>query len=243
MLNKDVDAHKAELLTISFPQFSEDYSGFIDLDAELVKAIQQQISVCQKLIAQYEEARQQKLSRVYNPLNIAPLGLESGIQQLNVFLSKLELKRQKFVDAVRRRKAILQELVLINKKIAHLQIEQAYRDYQKQQRAMKAAENEMLAKQKKVRETAEHLKILEQKKSNVGLAIESINNALDYVFFSHGRLSIELKNDKYYLKSNGNDVKPKTYLWENEISLLCVTSLHRYWQTRILKDYIKMRNW
>ena len=160
VLNKDVDAHKAELLTISFPQFSEDYSGFIDLDAELVKAIQQQISVCQKVIAQYEEARQQKLGSVYNPLNMAPLGLESGIQQLNVFLSKLELKRQKFVDAVRKRKAILQELALINKKIAHLQIEQAYRDYQKQQRAMKAAENEMLAKQKKVRETAEHLKIL-----------------------------------------------------------------------------------
>lgn len=231
VLNKDVDAHKAELLTISFPQFSEDYSGFIDLDAELVKAIQQQISVCQKVIAQYEEARQQKLSSVYNPLNMAPLGLESGIQQLNVFLSKLELKRQKFVDAVRKRKAILQELALINKKIAHLQIEQAYRDYQKQQRAMKAAENEMLAKQKKVRETAEHLKILEQKKSNVGLAIESINNALDYVFFSHGRLSIELKNDKYYLKSNGNDVKPKNVsLGERNIIALC------YFFTQILAN-------
>lgn len=162
---------------------------------------------------------------------MAPLGLESGIQQLNVFLSKLELKRQKFVDAVRKRKAILQELALINKKIAHLQIEQAYRDYQKQQRAMKAAENEMLAKQKKVRETAEHLKILEQKKSNVGLAIESINNALDYVFFSHGRLSIELKNDKYYLKSNGNDVKPKNVsLGERNIIALC------YFFTQILAN-------
>lgn len=198
VLNKDVDAHKAELLAISFPQFSEDYSNFIDLDAELVKVIQQQIKACQELIAQYEDARQQKLSSVYNPLNIAPVGLESGIQRLNVFLSKLELKRQKFVDAIRQRKAILQELVLINKKIAHLQIEQAYRDYQKQQREMRAAEAKLQTKQKEVNETSEHLKALEQKKSNVGLAIENINNALDYVFFSHGRLSIELKNNKLF---------------------------------------------
>lgn len=89
---------------------------------------------------------------IYNPLNIAPVGLESGIQRLNVFLSKLELKRQKFVDAIRQRKAILQELVLINKKIAHLQIEQAYRDYQKQQREMRAAEAKLQTKQKEVNE-------------------------------------------------------------------------------------------
>ena len=231
VLNKDVDAHKAELLAISFPQFSEDYSNFIDLDAELVKVIQQQIKACQELIAQYEDARQQKLSSVYNPLNIAPVGLESGIQRLNVFLSKLELKRQKFVDAIRQRKAILQELVLINKKIAHLQIEQAYRDYQKQQREMRAAEAKLQTKQKAVNETSEHLKALEQKKSNVGLAIENINTALDYVFFSHGRLSIELKNNKYYLKSNGKDVKPKNVsLGERNIIALC------YFFTQILSN-------
>ena len=231
VLNKDVDAHKAELLAISFPQFSEDYSNFIDLDAELVKVIQQQIKACQELIAQYEDARQQKLSSVYNPLNIAPVGLESGIQRLNVFLSKLELKRQKFVDAIRQRKAILQELVLINKKIAHLQIEQAYRDYQKQQREMRAAEAKLQTMQKEVNENSEHLKALEQKKSNVGLAIENINNALDYVFFSHGRLSIELKNNKYYLKSNGKDVKPKNVsLGERNIIALC------YFFTQILSN-------
>ena len=231
VLNKDVDAHKSELLAISFPKLSEDYSNFMDLDAELVKEIQQQIKACQELIAQYEEAIQQKLSSIYNPVNMASVGLGSDIHQLNILLSKLELKRQKFVDAVRQRKEILQELVLINKKIAHLQIEQAYRDYQKQQREMRAAEAKLQTKQKEVNETSEHLKTLEQQKSNVGLAIENINNALDYVFFSHGRLSIELKNDKYYLKSNGKDVKPKNVsLGERNIIALC------YFFTQILSN-------
>lgn len=87
---------------------------------------------------------------------------------------------------------------------------------------MRAAEAKLQTKQKEVNETSEHLKALELQKSNVGLAIENINNALDYVFFSHGRLSIELKNDKYYLKSNGNDVKPKNVsLGERNIIALC----------------------
>ena len=231
VLNKDVDEHKAELRAISFPGFGQDYSHFTDLDAGLVKEIQEQIENCQKLIEQYKAAIQLKLNSIYNPVNMAPIGLENSIQQLNVLLSKLESKRQEFVDAIQRRKAILRDLLLINKKIAHLQIGQAYRDYLKQQREMRAAEAKLQTKQKEVNETSEHLKALELQKSNVGLAIENINNALDYVFFSHGRLSIELKNDKYYLKSNGNDVKPKSVsLGERNIIALC------YFFTQILSN-------
>lgn len=231
VLNKDVDEHKAELRAISFPGFGQDYSHFTDLDAGLVKEIQEQIENCQKLIEEYKATIQLKLNGIYNPVNMAPIGLENSIQQLNVLLSKLESKRQEFVDAIQRRKAILRDLLLINKKIAHLQIGQAYRDYLKQQREMRAAEAKLQTKQKEVNETSEHLKALELQKSNVGLAIENINNALDYVFFSHGRLSIELKNDKYYLKSNGNDVKPKSVsLGERNIIALC------YFFTQILSN-------
>lgn len=229
VLNKDVDEHKAELQAISFPGLDQDYSQFTDLDAELVKKIQRQVENCQKLVEQYKVAIQQKLNSVYIPINMSPISLENSIDQLNALLDKLELKRQEFADAIQRRKAIMQDLLLINKKIAHLQIEQAYRDYLKQQREMKIAQVKLQTKQKEVEKISEHLEALEQKKSNAGLAIENINNALDYVFFSHSRLSIELKNNKYYLKSNGKDVKPKNVsLGERNIIALC------YFFTQIL---------
>lgn len=231
VLNKDVDKHKAELQAISFPVFDQDYSQFTDLDAELVKKIQKQIENCQKLIEQYKAAIQQKLNSIYSPISLAPIGLENSIQQLNALLSKLELKRQEFVNAVQRRKVILRDLLLINKKIAHLQIEQVYRDYLKQKREKRTTQVKLQTNQQEAEKLLEHLKTLEQKKSNVGLAIENINNALDYVFFSHGRLSIELKNEKYYLKSNGNDVKPKNVsLGERNIIALC------YFFTQILAN-------
>lgn len=231
VLNKEVDAHKDELKSVSFIQFKEDYSDFEELDAELVKKIQHQIKICKEQIEQYKSMLQQKLNSIYNPICIAPIGLESSLFQLNIFLTELELKRKEFVTAGKKQKIIAQELGLINKKIAHLQIKQVYQDYQKQQRAMKDAENELQTKQKNANELQDYLKSLEQKKSNVGLAIESINNALDYVFFSHGRLSIELKNDKYYLKSNGKDVKPRNVsLGERNIIALC------YFFTQILSN-------
>lgn len=231
VLNKDVDVHKAELQVVPFPEFSEDYSNFTELDAELVEQIKQQIKTCQTLIEKYKLTVQEKLSSIYTPLNITTLGLEDCILKLNVLLSKLEGKRQEFVDAVCKWKTILQDLISINKKIAHLQIEQTYCDYQKQLRAKKAAATDLQTKRNKLKEVQRQLKILEQKKSNIGLAIESINNALDYVFFSLGRLSIELRDDKYYLKSNGKNVKPKNIsLGERNIIALC------YFFTQILSN-------
>lgn len=231
VLNKDVDEHKNELQAIAFPVFSQDYSQFTDLDAGLVNKIQKQIENCQKLIAQYKATVQQKLNSIYNPVHMAPIGLENGIQKLNELLSKLESKRKEFVDAIQQRKAIRKELLLLNKKIAHLQMEKMYKNYQKQQCEMKSVEAKLRTKRKDVEKNSEHLKNLKQKKSNVGLAIKNINNALDYVFFSHGRLSIELKNDQYYLKSNGKDVKPKNVsLGERNIIALC------YFFTQILSN-------
>lgn len=231
VLNKDVDEHKAELQAISFPEFVQDYSNFIDLDAGLVNEIHKQIENCQKFIEQYKVAIQQKLNSIYSTVNIDPIFLENGIRQLNTLLIKLESKRKYFISAIQQREEIQNELLSINKKIAHLQIAQAYRDYKKQQRDKRTAELNLQDSQKQVENTSNHLKKLKQKKSNAGLAIENINNALDYVFFSHGRLSIELKNDKYYLKSNGKDVKPKNVsLGERNIIALC------YFFTQILTN-------
>lgn len=231
VLNKDVDAHKAELRSIRFPVLTEDYRGFTDLDPKLVELTIAQRDVCIGIIERYKSAIQEKENSIYTPISTSALGLEESITKLNALLKELEDKREEFSDAIKKRKSLVLNLISLNKKIAHLQIEQMYRDYQKQMRAKKSAESNLILKQKCYMETASHLNELEQRKANVGLAINSINNALDYVFFSHGRLSIELRGDKYFLKSNGKDVKPKNVsLGERNIIALC------YFFTQILSN-------
>ncbi len=231
VLNKDVETHKSELQTVSFPELKEDYTSFSELDSKLVERIMMQKTVCQNLIDRYKAFIKEKENNIYTPLHISPLGLESNLADLNVLLMQLEAKRQEFADAIKKRKDLINNLILLNKKIAHLQVGQTYRDYQKQIQKREAAKSNLAAKQNQHNQTVNHLKILRQQKAKIGLAVNSINNSLDYVFFARGRLSIELKNEKYYLKSNGKDVKPNDVsLGEHNIIALC------YFFTEILSN-------
>lgn len=231
VLNKDVDAHKEELQNIAYPIISCDYSCFADLDAMLVDKVALQQHTCSEIIEKYKSFVLEKQNNIYVPLNISELGLKESVEKLNIFLLALEKKRQEFIDAVQRKKALFQSLLEINQKIAHLRVETTYHDYQKQVRAKEIAENALRKKQEDFNAIATHLQELERRKSSAGPAINNINNALDYVFFTRNRLSIELKENKYYLKSNGQDVKPKNVsLGERNIIALC------YFFTQILAN-------
>ena len=222
VLNKDVDEHKEQLYSIRFPMLEFDISPYETLNAELVKKINQQLGVCKALLSQYQNYIKQKTGNVYTPIVIEPIGLSSEIQKLNSILNELEAKRLEFNDAAKKKASIIRDLVSINKAIAHLQIKQLYKDFVKQEKDKVVAYQQLKKSQDDLEHENSELRRLQDRKANTGLAIESINNSLDYVFLSHNRLSIELKNDKYYLKSNGANVLPKKVSQgERNIIALC----------------------
>lgn len=231
VLNKDVDAHKSEIDNISYPIITMDYSSFSELDRKLVEAITVQQAKCVEILDKYKSLVLKKKNNIYVPITACDLGLTICIDKLNDLLFELERKRIEFNDAVRKREDLVEKLLSINLKIAHLRIEQMYRDYLKQEHEKISASNILNKKKEDYLQITRHLQELEQRKSNVFLAINNINNALDYVFFTRNRLSIELKNDRYYLKSKGKDVKPKNISsGERNIIALC------YFFTQILSN-------
>lgn len=222
VLNEEVDAHKTALKAISFPVIVSDLTKYESLDSVLVKSIMRQMQKCQKMIDKYKNAIEQKQNNVYTPILLTTYGLCEEIENLNNLLKQLDDKRVEFNAAASQKNTLVKELITINKLIAHLQTEQIYKDYLKQNSDKEKIFNKLIEKQETLKQAIGKLQKLQQRKSNICLAINNINNALDYVFFTHGRLSIELKNDKYYLKSNGNDVKPKNVsLGERNIIALC----------------------
>ena len=231
VLNKEVDAHKAALKSISIPNLSVDLTPYEELDSKLFKSIVAQLKTCQTAIESYKTAIETKLNNVYTPVQLSSQDLSAAITLLNELLEKLEDKRKEFNIAASKKSTLVKELLSINKLIAHLQTSQVYKDYLKQTEEKKKIAEKLSKKQKNLKDAQETLHNLEQRKSDIGLAINNINNALDYVFFAKGRLSIELKNDKYYLKSNGKNVKPKNVsLGERNIIALC------YFFTQILAN-------
>lgn len=238
VLNKDVDEHKDDLSGIEFPVIGVDLMKYDILDPVLIKRIEERIQICQEIIAKYKDYVDKKQGNIYTPITISRMGLLESVNLLNDLLKQLEDKRKEFNNIAGRKTELVQKLVLINKLIAHSQTELAYGDYKKQTLVKKKLEDEVSEKQKALVEVKKRLKELEQQKVNTGLAIKNINDSLDYVFFETERLSIELKNDRYYLKSNGKDVKPKTVSQgERNIIALCYFFTHILSNQDVLKLY------
>ena len=232
VLNKDVDDHKAELKAILFPSISANIvDGYETLDADLIKKIRDKISEYNSIVSQYNEFVKTKSENIYTPLSIDQIGLENAVNEINLLLSRLEEKRIAFNKAATKKKEIKNEIITLNKKAAHLEIQTLFTSYKKQLKAKSSAKKNVDSKLNAYDNAKRKLAELEQQKSNVNLAIRQINNSLRYIFFSDSRLSIELKDDKYYLKSNGYNVKPKDIsLGERNIIALC------YFFTQILSN-------
>ena len=232
VLNKDVDDHKAELKAIWFPSISANIvDEYETLDADLIKKIRDKISEYNSIVSQYNEFVKTKSENIYTPLSIDQIGLENAVNEINLLLSRLEEKRIAFNKAATKKKEIKNEIITLNKKAAHLEIQTLFTSYKKQLKAKSSAKKNVDSKLNAYDNAKRKLAELEQQKSNVNLAIRQINNSLRYIFFSDSRLSIELKDDKYYLKSNGYNVKPKDIsLGERNIIALC------YFFTQILSN-------
>lgn len=231
VLNKEVDEHKAQLNSIQFPYIAFDFDYINSLEPNVGNTLFQHWQKLKDLINEYQELISKKTENIFTPIITEPKGISNIIQEINNLLDSLEQKRIVFNDAVNKKEELVKELLLLNKSIVHIQTEQLYRDYRKQEKEKALLQNNLDKKEKELSIEKEKLNELLQQKSNIRLAIDRINSLLDYVFFSHGRLSISLHNDKYYLKSNGDDVQPKNVSQgERNIIALC------YFFTQILSN-------
>ena len=188
VLNKNVENHKSELAAISFPWMEDNYSQYESLDSVLVKEINSQKEKCLTLIDAYKEKIKQKIGNIYTPILITPNGLKAEITTFNALLVKLKEKIAEFNNAISRRKKIIVELTTINKEIAHFDVLDLYRSYTKQDKDKKTQEQKVNKAHQDYQTESQTLRDLKLKKSNIGLAISNINNALEYVFFSQNRL-------------------------------------------------------
>lgn len=224
VLNKDVNDHRLYLSDCKnmLPDLEFNYEAYKHIDNKIVNDIYIQINKCNKIVDIYLQELDKKDKNCYETITMDNANLANEILNLNNLLSNLENKRISFNNAIKTKHKIKEELLLINKKIAHINIKTDYVNYinysaQKQSLKTKCSEIKQHIDLVKMKITD-----LEKQSSDIGLAIDTINNALNYIFFSPSRFSVELKKDKYYLKSNGQNVLPQNIsIGERNIIALC----------------------
>lgn len=221
VLNHEVEAHIEELRRIVLPRIELNTQNYVDLDSDLTQKISDKITAYNKNIVGYEKLIVQKCDNTYIPIT-ADLSLAADIRELNKLLDELEKSRKEYLDASKRKTKLQNDLIKINKLIVSKAIEEDYKNYIAHQEAQKALQTEVAEKAAVIRAIEDKIAVLNDAKRSTGIAIPKINRALEYIFFSKDRLSIELKDDTYYLKSNGKDVRPKDISCsERNIIALC----------------------
>lgn len=222
VLNEEVKKLETRLKAFDFPDFNRDYSKFLPLSKELVEEVQKKLEKCRAISERYRDLLEEKMERIYSPLPFDSLGLSEAVQDLNSSLKELESKRREFNKVTSERENLQRMLSDINKKIARIDIEVEYQNYLKQQDLEKNVVKRLSLQRKEVENRKRKLDNLEKQKSNVGLAVASINKSLNGIFLANKRLSIEYRGGKYYLKVNGKYVAPKNVSQgERNIIALC----------------------
>ena len=222
ILNKDVDDHKIELRQVVFPILNLNFEEYKSLNASLVEQIQVKLVQCEDIIRIYQDAIQKKLNNIYKPVIIDKKLLSESICELSKLIQTLKACKSEFDAAIKQKKKIQDRLILLNKKIAYFTIKDLYNNYLIQKAEKAQQEIYYSAAGQSYSDEDKEIQRLQAKKSDVSIAIDLINNALEYIFFSNDRLTIELHDGKYYLKSKGANVLPKNISQgERNIIALC----------------------
>lgn len=211
ILNREVEEYREQLKKLILPEIeSEHYQSYGVLDSELMGQVILQITCLNAFIVGHNKVIQNKITDPLSPVECGTLeDLITAYKQLNNLLGKLESKREAFNQVVANRRTTEKELLKLNDEIAHYVIYTEYQSLQSQRTAKQIAEDEL----HQLRQTKEDL-IKEQtslnaQRKNLQIAVEQINKALSYIFYSDSRLRLYLESDQmYHLKVNEKDVSP-----------------------------------
>lgn len=223
IFNKDADEHKTELQNLILPNIEICIPQEIEvLDKDLYFSIIDKIEICKNIVKEYKGQINNKVNNLYTPIIDCKFNLVTNLEELNILLDKMEVKRNEHNFVIGQKKQTRDKLIKLNNNIAHYDIKDLFAQYKillKQLEKLKSEEDKLIIKKKECDTT---INILKQQKANINIAKEKINYLLRFVFFNKNSLVLESKENQYILKSNGNSVRPSEIsTGERNILALC----------------------
>lgn len=212
--NKDVEEYKQELQAIieRLQQWKQVEIG--DLVQEIVG--QETFDIFRKYELEmqkvYSELQAAFVERKKNVFGISTyfkwFDVNNAQKDYLVMLGKINAAINHYNREVEQEKELVNELIRINRIIAARELRDDFVKYRKQLTEKSNCLNELKEIEEKLQHTDAEIAEILSKKAQVLIALDFINEALAYIFFSDKRLVLENISGQYRLKSNGKDVKP-----------------------------------
>ena len=224
VLNKEVEDYQKELDTLKIENLSFDLTPYAQIEQTVTQTVQLELDKVNRTIQNFNNIIEKRKNNVYQEFSEEEYNIyiENAIKPLNDALARLEEKRIEFNNLVNNKNTLKKELLNLNSQIANKQISENYSKY-KQQLEKQETENTNFSALENEKTAIElELANLNEQKKSIKIAQEHINYLLQYVFFSKDKLTIELHDGIYQIKSCGLPVKPNQIsCGERNIMALC----------------------
>ena len=222
VLSKEVDLHKKSLERYLFNNVEVDFKDYEAIYSRLVLACNNKIEEINKEIREIEIVILRKIKSPYEPITDFKTELSDKLKEYEELRLELQEKIITYNKAVDERSSLEKELLIDNKYIAHLELENEIKHFKEVEEEIKKLKLEYESLEKELKDDRKDLNDLYSEKKNTRLAVDLINKSLRYVFFSKDRLEIKVDNDKYNLYARGIPVKPNCVSFgERNIIALC----------------------
>jgi energy-coupling factor transporter ATP-binding protein EcfA2 len=232
ILNRDVTEFKGELKELLFTESPFDtYKIYRDLPS--YENVRDCLDGYSKAIMTHNSVIRAKIDNPFEPKEYeGSMEIMTAYEAANNALNRLEADRISYNRSITERSSVKKELIDLNNDIAHYAIKGMYSTLQTQKTAKQNAANRLCQLKDNHKDLTGKKIELDSQRKNFTIAADEINRALEYIFFSKKRLSLELGPEQlYHLKVNGNEVRPnKVSCGERNALALC------YFFTEIVKD-------
>ena len=208
VLNKEVEDYQDALSAVVFPLFSFEYERYRIVDPVIAEEVKKAVAECAERAGRYHDDVVAKIGNVYSAAVFQDRGLTAAVAAANEKIRAMEAKRESASEMAKRKSAIEADLLRLYTEEAHYGMAKDYAAYEKQTAERAEREKKREESVQLVKSLQGKIDGLESKKAGTDIAVECINDSLNYIFASKDRFQVQTKDGAYVLKSRGHDVLP-----------------------------------
>jgi len=210
IFNQEANELQEKLIKLKLPEMSFSRLDCKELDVAAYDSIISAVAQFNEVVKAFNDAIQKKINAPYEALPYTPFGLVGALVRTNQAIAVLEAQRVAFNNGIRDRDGLKTELQQLNKEIAYYDIADEYAAYVRYENERQQANRQMSDITSELEAKKDRIRQLKAQLANVEIAVEQINKALKYIFFSENRLSLRVGEDgRYQLLSKGQEITPK----------------------------------
>lgn len=223
IINEEFDSFQKDLKKLDLEIIDiEKYSIYKDIDVLLYNQLVTQLSKLNFEIEKHNDLINEKKNRPFEKIEYKHINVIENYIETNKLVKELEEKRISFNRAINDRNSLKNELILLNNKIAKIDLSNSYKELKKSSSKKEYEKNQIVQLQNELSELKKKKDDLDSERKNFKIALDELNRELEYIFFSKNRLELKLENDLYYLKSRGHSVEPnRVSCGERNVLALC----------------------